>query len=112
MPKFVILVNFTQNRVENIKDLPAGLQKAREIMESQGAQFDQIVYTLGKYDAVVICDAPNAEAMSKALLSYASLGLGRTESLRGFTPVPCFPIWPAIMARFARDFTLSTPWEC
>jgi uncharacterized protein with GYD domain len=86
MPKFVVLVNFTQNRVENIKDLPAGLQKAREIMESQGAQFDQIVYTMGKYDAVVICDAPNAEAMSKALLSYASLGLGRTEFLKGFTP--------------------------
>ncbi len=41
---------------------------------------------MGKYDAVVLYDAPNAEAMSETLLSYASLGLGRTESLRGFTP--------------------------
>jgi uncharacterized protein with GYD domain len=86
MPKYVVLVNFTQKRVDTIKDLPSGLKQAREIMESMGAKFEQIVYTMGRYDVIVICEAPDAETMSKATLSYASLGLGRTETLRGFTP--------------------------
>ena len=86
MPKYVVLVNFTQKRIDTIKDLPSGLKQARETIESFGAKFDQVVYTMGRYDAVVICDAPDAETMTKAILSFDSLGLIRSETLRGFTP--------------------------
>jgi uncharacterized protein with GYD domain len=41
---------------------------------------------MGRYDLVGVFDAPNAEAMSKALLSWSSEGLLRTETLLGFTP--------------------------
>ena len=41
---------------------------------------------MGRYDMVGICEAPNAEAMTKALLSWGSKGLLRTETLTGFTP--------------------------
>jgi len=34
---------------------------------------------------VGICEAPYAETISKALLSWESVGLVRTETLRGFT---------------------------
>ena len=40
---------------------------------------------MGRYDMVGICEAPYAETISKALLSWESVGLVRTETLRGFT---------------------------
>ena len=46
---------------------------------------DNLVFTLGRYDLVAIGEAPNAEAITKALLSWSSRGLLRTETLTGFT---------------------------
>jgi len=40
---------------------------------------------MGRYDVVGICEAPNEEAITKALLSWGSQGLLRTETLTGFT---------------------------
>jgi uncharacterized protein with GYD domain len=42
------------------------------------------VFTLGRYDFVGIFEAANAETITKALLSWGSKGLLRTETLRGF----------------------------
>jgi uncharacterized protein with GYD domain len=86
MPKFVVLMNFTKKRIENIKDFPKGLKKSLEIMETHGVKVESLIYTLGRYDAVGIGDAPDAETVTKAMLHMASLGEIRTETLRGFTP--------------------------
>jgi uncharacterized protein with GYD domain len=86
MPKFAVLMNFTDKRIKNIKDFPSGLQKSLEIMETHGVKVEALVYTLGRYDAVGIGDAPDAETVSKAMLHMASLGEIKTETLRAFTP--------------------------
>jgi uncharacterized protein with GYD domain len=43
---------------------------------------DIIHYTLGKYDGVVILEAPNDEVVMKIMLSTASLGNIRTKTLK------------------------------
>jgi uncharacterized protein with GYD domain len=86
LPKYVVLFNFTQKRVETIKDMPNGLKKSMEIMKSHGLKMEQLVFTMGRYDVVGVFEAPDAETMSKALLDVAGLGLVRSETLRGFTP--------------------------
>ncbi len=85
MPNFVILGNFTQKRIETIKGLPESLKEGMKIFESYGVKVKEVVFTMGRYDMVGICEAPNAEAMTKALLSWGSKGLLRTETLKGFT---------------------------
>jgi uncharacterized protein with GYD domain len=40
---------------------------------------------LGRYDVIGIFEAPNEEAITKALPSWGSRGLLRTETLTGFT---------------------------
>jgi uncharacterized protein with GYD domain len=40
---------------------------------------------MGRYDFVGIGEAPDAETITKAVLSWGSKGLLRTETLRGFT---------------------------
>ena len=86
MPLYVVLGNFTQKRIETIKNLPEGITESRKVFESFGVKIKQLVFTMGRYDVVGIFEAPNEEAISKALLSWGSRGLLRTETLTGFTP--------------------------
>ena len=85
MPLFVILGNFTQKRMETIKGLPESLKEGPKILQSFGVKIKELAFTMGRYDLVAIVEAPDAEAVSKAFLSWGSRGLLRTETLRGFT---------------------------
>ena len=85
MPLFVVLGNWTQKRMETIKDFPEQVKAGVKVFESLGIQIKALVFTLGRYDMVGICEAPDAETITKALLSWGSVGLVRTETLRGFT---------------------------
>jgi len=86
MPLYVVLGNWTQKRIETIKNLPEGIKESRKVFESFGVKVIALVFTLGRYDVVAIGEAPNEEAITKALLSWGSRGLLRTETLTGFTP--------------------------
>jgi len=86
MPIYVVLGNWTQKRLETIKNLPEGIKESRKVFESFGVKVKELVFTLGRYDVVAIGEAPNEEAITKALLSWGSRGLLRTETLTGFTP--------------------------
>jgi uncharacterized protein with GYD domain len=86
MPIYVVLGNFTQKRIETIKNLPEGIKDATKVFKSFGVKIKELVFTLGRYDVVAIFEAPNEEAVTKALLSWGSQGLLRTETLTGFTP--------------------------
>jgi len=72
--------------METIKDLQKSIKESKEVFESFGVKIKQMVFTLGRYDVVGIAEAPSEEAMTKALLSWGSRGLLRTETLTGFTP--------------------------
>ncbi len=85
MPHFVILGKFTQKRMETIKALPENLKEAKAVFKSYGVKITAFVFTMGRYDFVGIFEAPTAETITKALLSWGSKGLLRTETLTGFT---------------------------
>jgi uncharacterized protein with GYD domain len=85
MPIYVVLGNFTQKRMDTIKNLPEGIKESREVFGSFGVKARELVFTLGRYDVVGIFEAPDEEAITKALLSWGSRGLLRTETLTGFT---------------------------
>ena len=85
MSLFVILGSFTQKRMNTIKGLPESLKEGPKVLESFGVKIRELVFTMGRYDLVAICEAPNKEAITKAFLSWGSQGLLRTETLTGFT---------------------------
>ena len=86
MPIYVVLGNFTQKRIETIKKLPEDLKEAKNVFKSYGVKIITLVFTMGRYDVVAVGEAPNEKAITKALLSWGSQGLLRTETLTGFTP--------------------------
>lgn len=85
MPQFAVLGNFTEKRMETIRALPENLEEAKEVFKSYGVKMNAFVFTLGRYDFVGIFEAPNTETIARALLSWGSKGLLRTETLTGFT---------------------------
>ena len=85
MPLFVVLGNWTQKRMETIKTLPEHIKAGMKVFESFGVTIKTIVFTMGRYDLVAVGEAPDAESITKALLSWGSVGLVRTETLQGFT---------------------------
>ena len=86
MPIYVVLGKWTQKRMETIKNMPEGLEEARNVFKSHGVKINTLVFTMGRYDVVAVGEAPNEEAITKALLSWGSQGFLRTETLTGFTP--------------------------
>ena len=81
MPKYIVLGKFTAEGIKNIKNSPKRLAKANEIAESVGAKIKKFYYTMGRYDFVAVCEAPDEEAMTKSLLTIGSMGSVSTETL-------------------------------
>ena len=88
MPHYIILFNFTEQGIRNIKDLDKRAQAFKSAVEKAGGKFvsDSFLYlTFGKYDTVSIIEAPNDEIIIPAILATASLGNVRCETLKAFT---------------------------
>ncbi len=81
MPMYIVLGKFTQEGITKIKDSPKRLEAARKVMKSVGGEIKEFYYTMGQYDFVAVGEAPNDEAMSKALLIISGAGAVRTETL-------------------------------
>ena len=85
MAKYISLVNYTQKGVENIKDSPNRLDAFKQACQSMGAKVEGFYLTMGRYDLVVILDAPDPETVAKIMLATASRGAVSTETLPAFT---------------------------
>jgi uncharacterized protein with GYD domain len=84
MAKYVVLINWTEKGVKEIKDSPARLDKARALAKSLGGELKKLYMTMGGYDLVAILDLPNDEAMAKFALTTAAGGHIRTTTLKAF----------------------------
>ena len=84
MATYISLLNYTQKGAENIKESPARLDAAKKAYQSMGAELKQWYLVMGKYDAVVISEAPNDETVAKLLLVIAGQGNIRTHTFRAF----------------------------
>ncbi len=85
MAAYISLINFAQKGIESIKQSPARLDAAKRLYKSMGAELKQFYLTLGRYDAVVIAEAPDDETAAKVAITLGSAGNVRTETLRAFT---------------------------
>jgi len=85
MATYITLFNFTQQGIENIKESPARLDAAKKTYSAMGAKVKEFYSVMGRYDTVVIAEAPNDETIAKVMLAIGSRGNVRTETLRAFT---------------------------
>ncbi|HLJ59518.1 MAG TPA: GYD domain-containing protein [bacterium] len=84
MATYVMLVNFTQKGIEDIKHGPDRLTAAKERVRKSGGEIKAFYLTMGQYDAIIIMEGPNDETVATGILQAASQGYIRTRTLRAF----------------------------
>ena len=85
MARYIILCNYTQKGIENVKQSPTRLDAAKKAFQSIGGELKEFYLVMGRYDMVVVADMPNDEAAAKLALAIGSGGALRSETLRAFT---------------------------
>ena len=84
MSTFIVLCNFTEQGIKNVKDSPDRFNAFQAMAEKGGVKVKGVYYTVGHYDIVVTMEGSD-EAVTSVLLKVGSLGNIRTETLRGFS---------------------------
>ncbi len=85
MPMYVALITWTDKGAGAAKESVQRARRAREQGQKLGARLRDVYWTMGRYDAIGILEAPNDETASKFAISLGSLGFVRTETLRAYT---------------------------
>ncbi len=87
MATYISLLRFTEQGIGNIKDSPQRLEAAKQLFRSLGAEIKAAYLVMGRYDLVVITEAPDDETVAKVSLAVGSQGNVKTVTLRAFTEV-------------------------
>lgn len=85
MATYIILTNWTQKGIENVKKSPDRLDAAKMAFQAAGGELKQFFLVTGRYDMVVIGEAPDDETVAQLALTIGAGGAVRTETLRAFT---------------------------
>ena len=84
MPHYIILFNFTDQGIRNVKDTVKRAENYRAAVEDAGGRVINEYYTFGKHDIVTIVESPKDMAIMSVLLSTGKLGNARSETLKAF----------------------------
>jgi len=85
MPTYISLIRYTDQGIRNIKDSANRVDAAKKMFQAAGGEMKQFYLAMGKYDIVIVTEAPDDEAAARVALSIGSLGNVRTETMRVFT---------------------------
>ena len=84
MPKFVMLIRYTDEGVRHFKDFRSRLDHARRGADELGVTVESFHLTMGEYDAVAVIDAPDLKTAAKLSLINAANGRVRTVTMPAF----------------------------
>jgi uncharacterized protein with GYD domain len=85
MSFYIILWNYTNEGIKNVKESPKRADAFKSKLENAGGKLIDTYYTFGKYDGVSIVEAPTDETLMSCLLSIESQGNARTVTLKAFS---------------------------
>src|SRR5918997_4144606 len=85
MPTYVSLLNFTDQGIRNVRDTLERGRRTEELAQKHNMRIEQIYWTVGPYDIVVIAEASDEESAAAFLLELGSAGNVRTTTLRAYS---------------------------
>jgi len=85
LERYVVLINFTEKGMKEIKDLPKRIEAARRTIEKAGGKFVDWNLTMGIYDSVAIVELPDDVEVASIILGTGKKGYIKTTSLKAFT---------------------------
>jgi uncharacterized protein with GYD domain len=92
MATYVSLLQFTEQGVRAIKDTTKRAEAAQAMAAKLGVKTIEHLWTLGAYDLVLVCEAPDDETMTAYAMSLGALGNVRTSTMRAYRANELAPI--------------------
>jgi len=85
MPTYLVLGNFTDQGIRNVKDTTKRADALQKMGKKLGVTVKEVYWTLGQYDIATIVEAPDEATVTAFGLSAGALGNVRTQTLRIFS---------------------------
>jgi uncharacterized protein with GYD domain len=85
MPTYVVLMNWTDQGIKNVKDTIKRAQDFKNALERSGGKMLDAYYTMGKHDFIVTVELPNDESAMSTLLALGERGNVHTTTLKAFS---------------------------
>jgi uncharacterized protein with GYD domain len=85
MSIYIMLMNYTEQGIRNIKGSPKRADAARFLAKSCGAELKDLYRTMGEYDLIGVVEAEKDDAVARFALALGSIGNVRSTSLKSFT---------------------------
>lgn len=84
MATYIVLTNFTDQGIKNVKDSTKRADAVREMGKKFGVTVKEFYWTLGSHDLVAIFEAPDDATITAFGLSIGVGGNVRTQTMRAF----------------------------
>lgn len=84
MSSYCILGKFTDQGIRAIKQSPKRLDSSRDLAKSMGAEVKAFHLAMGRFDFLVMLEAPSEEIAARFVLALSSQGNVRTTTLKIF----------------------------
>jgi uncharacterized protein with GYD domain len=84
MPTYIVLGNYTEQGIRNIRRLADLRQTAEQWTEAQGGRVVANYTTLGPYDFVFIVELPSPDVALEGAFLFGSQGEVRTQTMLAF----------------------------
>ena len=85
MPTYIVLAQFTDQGLRNMREFPQRAQENMQRAQGAGITVRGAYVTEGEFDQVLIFDAPDEEVGLSAILGLIGQGNVRTRTLRAHT---------------------------
>jgi uncharacterized protein with GYD domain len=85
MPTYVATIRFTPQGLSAIQDTTKRASAFKNAAKKMGVKVTATYWTLGRFDGLLIMDAPDDQAVTAAMLQLGTLGNVSTQTARAFT---------------------------
>src|SRR5260370_27271201 len=84
MATFITTMHFTEQGIKAVGDTCKRAEAFKATAKKMGVKVTGMYWTLGAFDGVIVCEAPDEVTATAALLHLASQGNIRTQTARAY----------------------------
>jgi len=84
MASFISTIRFTDQGVKTVRDTAKRAAAFKTAAKKLGVKVEDVYWTLGPFDGVLVFDAPDDESATAAMLQLASAGNVHTQTSRAY----------------------------
>ena len=85
MSTYIMLANWTDQGIRAVDKSPSRLDVAKKMIKAAGGEIKSFFMTMGRYDFVVLYEAPDDASAARFTLAVGQAGNVRSETLKAFS---------------------------